>query len=578
MTTATAGASPAASDQDLALAHLVQTGRLAPTTAEAAREAAGGPSALYRLVAGGAVSPADAAAALQHALGWPAVDLSTVSPDADLCALLPADEAAALRLALLSVDSREMVAAVTDPYHRDAVDRARRCAQEAGNFTVRFVIADEHSLERWVERAYHANGSRLQARADLARAAVEDAGADSGTTALEEAVKAAEIPSLVTEILDAAVTQGASDVHIEWYDGGGRVRFRKNGSLYTVMPLDAMLTAGLSVHIKHRAGMDSTRTLAPADGAFKVTLHRQKLGIRVSTLPTLFGEKIVMRIHGAGKLSRLADLAIPARELNLLLDAIQRPNKMVLVTGPTGSGKTTTLYAALDEINDDRRNIMSAEDPPERELWGINQVEINEHHSRQLDRSHEAVLKSFLRQDPDVILYGEVRDGPAARTLFRAALTGHLVFSTLHTMDGAETIERLADIGIERYNIVGAVRIIVSQRLVPALCAHCRRPDRPDELTILSSGLTADEIARLAPQTSPGCDHCRHSGFSGRFGLYEVMEMTPAVARLVVTGAPASDIRAAARQQGMTTLREWGLRAVADGRTSLPAALAQINF
>jgi type IV pilus assembly protein PilB len=365
----------------------------------------------------------------------------------------------------------------------------------------------------------------------------------------------------------SAIQKGASDIHVEPYEKSYRVRFRIDGVLHEEMAPPVKLKAALSSRLKIMAHLDIAERRLPQDGRIKLKVGEDReMDFRVSVLPTLFGEKIVLRLLDKGNLQLdMTKLGFEPDQLADFKSAIESPYGMVLVTGPTGSGKTTTLYSALSELNTLTDNICTAEDPVEYNLPGINQVQMHE----DIGLNFAAALRSFLRQDPDIIMIGEIRDFETAEIAIKAALTGHLVLSTLHTNDAPSTITRLLNMGVEPFLVTASVQLVQAQRLVRKICANCKQPTETPKDELKSLGATDEEIATATCQRGAGCQVCGGSGYKGRVALYEVMPFKDALKELVLQGAAAVEIKAEAIRVGMRTLRRSGVRKICEGVTSV---------
>jgi type IV pilus assembly protein PilB len=377
----------------------------------------------------------------------------------------------------------------------------------------------------------------------------------------------APIIKLVNGILLRAAKAGVSDVHIEPYEKKFRVRYRLDGVLKTVMGLPLKIRNAIISRVKIMASLDIAERRLPQDGRIKLKMGRNKvMDFRVSVLPTLFGEKIVMRLLDKSNLQLdMTKLGFDEDQLKDFKDALGKPFGMVLVTGPTGSGKTTTLYSALSELNTDSENIMTAEDPVEFNLMGINQVQMKD----EIGLNFAAALRSFLRQDPDIIMVGETRDYETAEIGVKAALTGHLVLSTLHTNDAPSTVNRLLNMGVEPFLVSSAVILIVAQRLVRKACQNCKKPQKIPVDTFIAAGFDPEEAGAIVSYKGEGCDICNQTGYKGRVALYEVMPLKDDIKELILQGASVFDIKKAAVNGGMKTLRASGLLKVKAGLTSL---------
>jgi type IV pilus assembly protein PilB len=377
----------------------------------------------------------------------------------------------------------------------------------------------------------------------------------------------APIIKLVNGILLRAAKAGVSDVHIEPYEKKFRVRYRLDGVLKTVMGLPLKIRNAIISRVKIMASLDIAERRLPQDGRIKLKMSRSKvMDFRVSVIPTLFGEKIVLRLLDKSNLQLdMTKLGFDEDQLRDFKDALGKPFGMVLVTGPTGSGKTTTLYSALSELNTDTENIMTAEDPVEFNLMGINQVQMKD----EIGLNFAAALRSFLRQDPDIIMVGETRDYETAEIGVKAALTGHLVLSTLHTNDAPSTINRLLNMGVEPFLVSSAVILIVAQRLVRKACQNCKKPQKIPVETFVAAGFDPEEARAIVSYKGEGCDICNQTGYKGRVALYEVMPLKDEIKELILQGASVFDIKKAAVNGGMKTLRASGLLKVKAGLTSL---------
>jgi type IV pilus assembly protein PilB len=381
----------------------------------------------------------------------------------------------------------------------------------------------------------------------------------------------APIIKLVNGILLRAATMSVSDIHIEPYEKSFRVRYRVDGSLHTVMGLPLKIKNAVISRVKIMSNLDIAERRLPQDGRIKLKMGGKKtMDFRVSVLPTLFGEKIVMRLLDKSNLQLdMTKLGFGTDQIALLKEALDRPYGMVLVTGPTGSGKTTTLYSALSELNKEDTNIMTAEDPVEFNLAGINQVQMKD----DIGLNFAAALRSFLRQDPDVIMVGEIRDYETAEIGVKAALTGHLVLSTLHTNDAPGTINRLLNMGVEPFLVSSAVVLIMAQRLVRKVCQNCKKPEKLPPPVLEAAGFTKEEAQSLVTYKGSGCEVCNKTGYKGRVALYEIMPIRDEIKELILQGASVLDLKKQAVALGMKTLRASGLLKIKEGMTSLEEVL-----
>jgi type IV pilus assembly protein PilB len=437
-------------------------------------------------------------------------------------------------------------------------------------FDVVPVVTGEFTLQALVERCYEqADQPQLS---ELLRD-MEEIGDELELVEEEEdeVVTAAQINDapvvrLINGILVEAVRRGASDIHIEPFEHELRVRYRVDGALLEVMRPPLKMKAALTSRVKILAQLNIAERRIPQDGRIKLKVNNRVIDFRVSTLPVLFGEKIVLRILDKGNLTLdLTTFGFEPKAEQDLMRAILNPYGMVLVTGPTGSGKTTTLYSALQRINTIDSNIMTAEDPVEYNLEGINQVQVRP----DIGLTFAAALRSFLRQDPNVIMIGEIRDLETGGIAIKAALTGHLVLSTLHTNDAPSTVTRLIDMGIEGFNVASAVNLVVAQRLVRRVCKECKEEKRYTREELVALGMDLEQASSITFYKGRGCEACGGTGYRGRAGLYEVMALSPALRRLILRGASVEELRDQAVSEGMLTLRKDGIKKLERGITTL---------
>jgi type IV pilus assembly protein PilB len=519
----------------------------------------------YTLVKLGLVEETEISKMLARQYRMPAVDLSRFEVDAKILKLLPGDVAVKHTVLPLKREGRTLTVAIADPNNVTAIEDIKfitRC-------DVFPVIAGEYTLRNAIERYYQQSDAQLQTLLKDIEAAddleVVEEQEDEDVKA-QDLADDAPVVKLINGLLTDAVKRGASDIHVEPFEHELRVRYRVDGALLEVMKPPIKMRAALTSRIKIMAQLNIAERRVPQDGRIKLKFGSKVIDYRVSTLPVLFGEKIVLRILDKGNLA--LDLTKfgfePAAEHNLMR-AILNPYGMVLVTGPTGSGKTTTLYSALSRINTIDVNIMTAEDPVEYNLLGINQVLVR----NDVGMTFAAALRAFLRQDPNVIMVGEIRDLETGSIAIKAALTGHLVLSTLHTNDAPSTVTRMVDMGIEPFNVASAVNLIVAQRLVRRVCADCKQEHRYTEEELKALGIPFAEAQKLTFYKGAGCDSCGGTGYKGRQGLYEVMAMTSALRRMVLKGASTEELREEAVKEGMLTLRTDGMLKVKRGITTL---------
>jgi type IV pilus assembly protein PilB len=542
----------------------------------------------HNLVTMGLVKDEEITALLSRQYGVPSINLGQFEIDPTVIKLIPADTAQKYQIIPLSRAGATLTIAMTDPTNVFAMDDIKFMT----GYNVEPVVASEISVIEAIQRYYPNAGKATVVVASTGPSALDAASrgleelqasledpqdveiledlAEINAEALAKQGSEAPIVRMVNVLLMSAIQQGASDIHIEPYEKELRVRYRVDGILYNIMNPPLKVRDALSSRIKIMAKLDIAEKRLPQDGRIKIRYNEngtaKEIDFRVSVLPTLFGEKIVMRLLDKDKLMLdMTKLGFEPESLAKFEAAILRPWGMVLVTGPTGSGKTNTLYSSIAKINTPETNIMTAEDPVEFNLAGINQVQVRE----SIGLNFAAALRSFLRQDPNIILVGEIRDFETAEIAVKAALTGHLVLSTLHTNDAPSTINRLMNMGIEPFLVASSVHLICAQRLVRRLCAHCKQPQPQAPAALLQAGFSAEDANIVSPLKGAGCDRCNKTGYKGRVGLYEVMEVSEELRELILVGASGLEIRRKAVDEGMITLRQSGLRKVRDGLTSI---------
>jgi type IV pilus assembly protein PilB len=527
----------------------------------------GGGTLSYNLVKTGAISEMAFAEFMGQVYNVPAVDLESVEVDATAVDLIPSDVATKFQVVPVKREGRVLTVAMANPDNIFAIDDIKFIT----GFEVKPVVATESAIKRTIDKLYDSADSLASIMGEIEEdfEIVEDDDEDLG---LEDAQSAdAPVVKLVNSLISDAVAKGASDIHIEPYEKQVRVRFRIDGQLHEMMsPPFKMKNATIS-RLKIMADLDIAEKRVPQDGRIKIRMHNKSIDLRVSTLPTIFGEKLVMRILDKSNLQiDLSKLGFHSAAMAKFLHAIEQPYGMVLATGPTGSGKSTTLYSALNKINRPHSNIMTAEDPVEYNLEGINQVNVYE----DIGLTFAASLKAFLRQDPNIIMVGEIRDLETASIATKAALTGHLVLSTLHTNDAASSVNRLIDMGIEPFLVSSSVIMIVAQRLVRKLCEKCKQPVNMHVEALRELGIQ-EQPDELSMFEAKGCVACNETGYRGRLGLYEVMDITHAVRELIVERASTADLKKKSIEEGMLTLRVDGLDKFKKGQTSLEEVLRE---
>src|SRR4051794_1567040 len=557
----------------------------------------------YNLVKLGIVKDDEITALLSKQYGVPSINLAQFDIDPAVIKLIPAETAHKYQIVPLSRAGATLTIAMTDPTNVFAMDDIKFMT----GYNVEPVVASETAVTEAIARYYPGNApaaprivepkkkkeQKIEQAANLNNAATlemvtraleETAGgiADDDVEMLEEIEQIdvstlekqggeAPVIRLVNLMLMSAIQKGASDIHVEPYEKEFRVRFRIDGILYNVMAPPMKFRDAITSRIKIMAKLDIAEKRLPQDGRIKIRFAdgdggTKEIDFRVSCLPTLFGEKIVLRLLDKDKLMLdMTKLGFETDSLKKLETAISKPWGMVLVTGPTGSGKTNTLYSSIAKINTAETNIMTAEDPVEFNLVGVNQVQVREN----IGLNFAAALRSFLRQDPNIILVGEIRDFETAEIAVKASLTGHLVLSTLHTNDAPSTISRLMNMGIEPFLVASSVNLICAQRLVRRVCTGSKQDHPHAAQALVDAGFTPDEAQKVVPKKGSGCERCNNTGYKGRVGLYEVMEVTDELRELILVGASALELRRKAVDEGMITLRRSGLRKVMEGVTTI---------
>ena len=555
----------------------------------------------YNLVKLGLVSDDMITAVLSRQYGIPSVNLDLFQIDEHVLQLIPQEVAQKYSVLPLSRVGASLTLAMVDPTNVFAMDDIKFMT----GLNVEPVVVAEASIQQAIAKYYGTSREIELAAVGVEDAAFEPAGAKGGNggithadlvsldtidfdtdraedvevvedneeidlSTLSRISEDAPVVRLVNVLLVDALRRGASDIHIEPYEKELRIRFRIDGVLYDVMRPPLKMRDALISRVKIMSKLDISEKRLPQDGRIKIKVkvdaRSRELDFRVSTLPTLFGEKVVLRLLDKENLMLdMTKLGFEPESLVKFQRNISKPYGMVLVTGPTGSGKTNTLYSALQSLNTVQTNIMTAEDPVEFNLMGINQVQMKE----QIGLNFAAALRSFLRQDPNIILVGEIRDFETAEIAIKAALTGHLVLSTLHTNDAPSTISRLMNMGIEPFLVATSVNLIQAQRLIRRVCKDCRREHPTPAEALIEVGFSAEEAKTLKTYKGKGCSTCNNTGYKGRIGLYEVMEINDEIRELILIGASSLELRKKAIEDGMITLRESGLHKIRAGLTTL---------
>jgi len=521
----------------------------------------------------GFVSEEDITECLSQQFGVPSINLQHFEIDPGVIKLIPGDVARKYNILPVNKTGATITIAMADPTNVFAMDDIKFMT----GYNVEPVVASELGIKAAIDGYYGTTSSlelkkvmedlQTQESADLE---VLEEDEEMDVSQLADSAEEAPVVKLCNLILTDAIKRGASDIHIEPYEKEYRVRFRIDGILYEIMNPPLKLKDAMTSRMKILAKLDISEKRLPQDGRIKLKIKledkNKELDFRVSVLPTLFGEKIVMRLLDKDNLRLdMTKLGFEPESLARFEEAIFKPWGMVLVTGPTGSGKTNTLYSALSKVNSPEVNIMTAEDPVEFNLPGINQVQMKE----QIGLNFAATLRSFLRQDPNIILVGEIRDFETAEIAIKAALTGHLVLSTLHTNDAPSTINRLVNMGIEPFLVATATQLIAAQRLVRRICGNCKESVDMTPQAVANLGYKKDEIGTFTIYKGRGCEKCNNTGYKGRVGLIEVMQIDDDIRDLILAGGTAIDIKKRAIENGMITLRRSGLIKIKEGMTTV---------
>jgi type IV pilus assembly protein PilB len=534
------------------------------------------------LVKLGMLSDEEVTAVLSRQYGVPSVNLDLFEVDPAAVSLVPQETAERYSVLPLSRVGATLTLAMVDPTNVFAIDDIKFMT----GLSIEPVVVSETALNNVIKKYYGSSREMELAKVmedlvaettslpdygeDIDQLELEAADEEIDLENLERMSEDAPVVKLVNVILVDALRRGASDIHIEPYEKEFRVRFRMDGVLYSIMTPPMKMRDALTSRLKIMARLDIAEKRLPQDGRIKIRVRLEnrsrELDFRVSTLPTIFGEKMVLRLLDKENLRLdMTQLGFEPASLDKFKRNISKPYGMVLVTGPTGSGKTSTLYSAIQSLNKPETNIITAEDPVEFNLQGINQVQMKE----QIGLNFAAALRSFLRQDPNIILVGEIRDFETAEIAVKAALTGHLVLSTLHTNDAPSTISRLMNMGIEPFLVATSVNLIQAQRLVRRICRECKMESHTPEEALIDVGFPASELTDIKTFKGAGCPACNGTGYKGRVGLYEVMEITEDLRELILVGASGLELRRKAIEEGMLTLRQSGLEKIRQGMTTV---------
>ncbi len=509
---------------------------------------------------------------LSKQYGVKSVDLNSIEIPRDVLKKVPANIAKKYVLIPVGVENGRLKVAISDPTNIFAIDEVRFVT----GMNVIPLFSNERSIMRAIDK-YYGTSTELEEIAeslDEFSKNVDVLKEDESEIDVDQLEKSAEeepIVKLANTILSRAVQEGVSDIHIETYENDLRVRYRIDGKLRTVMTFAKSMSPKLISRFKIMSKLNIAEKRLPQDGRIRIKSGGKDIDLRVSTLPTVYGEKVVMRVLDRSSIRvELESLGFGSNDLKKYVSAIKKPYGMILVSGPTGSGKTTTLYASLNKLNREDVNIMTVEDPVEYNIEGINQVHVRE----DIGLTFASALRSFLRQDPDIVMVGEIRDSETAEIAIRAALTGHLVFSTIHTNDAPSTVMRLADMGIERYLIASSLVLILAQRLVRKICPYCKKEIYIPPSALEEVGFSKEEAKNMKVYKGQGCDFCNDTGYKGRIALYEIMPISEKLRRMILDGASTDEIREEAIREGMSSLRMSGLKKIKEGITTIDEVMS----
>ena len=527
------------------------------------------------------ITEEEMAKALSRQLGYPYIDLNQFEVYPEVINLIPVEIAKKAMIMPIHRIRSFLTLAMVDPTDLDIIEDIRFRT----GLSIQPVIASETGIMNAISKYYGATDSirvkkildEIELAEDTTVNIIEEDDEDYDIEELVHSTEEAPIITLVNTVFIDAIKKGASDVHFEPYEKTLRIRYRLDGTLHEMMNLATKFINPVVSRVKILSNMDIAEKRLPQDGRLKMRVKlengdKKEVDMRVSSIPTIFGEKVVTRILDREMLKLdLTKLGFEKESLEVFQKGISLPWGIILVTGPTGSGKTNTLYSAISNLNSLDKNIITAEDPVEFHIPGISQVNIKD----EIGLSFSASLRSFLRQDPDIMLVGEMRDFETVDIAIKAALTGHLVFSTLHTNDAASTVSRLVNMDIEPYLIADSVTMIVAQRLARRLCKKCRVQDKLTEEALVDIGFTPEEAKNVTVYKPNGCSSCTNTGYKGRVGLFEVMEITEDIKKLILSRAQATEIKRKAKEQGMVTLRQSGLIKIKEGITSIEEVLRE---
>jgi len=502
---------------------------------------------------------------IAQALGTEVVDLATMEFPPELLSLLPPQTARVQGVLPLDFDGRILRVVAANPLDPNVVDNLRFATQK----DIAIYVAPATQIQTMIERFY---GSEISDMEDVLASLAGDAAAKEGQGEVIDIETASSAPIIkyVNTVLAQAIQARASDIHFEPFEHDFKIRYRVDGALYEMSPPPRSLATAVTSRIKVMSSLNIAERRIPQDGRIQTTMAGRQVDLRVSTLPTQFGESVVLRVLDRSTVRLdLSAIGMPQRIYDYICAVIEKPNGIFIVTGPTGSGKTTTLYACLNRINTTDTKLLTAEEPVEYEIEGIQQVPINEG----IGLTFARALRAFLRQDPDRIMVGETRDLETAQIAIQASLTGHLVFTTLHTNDAPGAIARLIDMGVEPFLIASSLEGVLAQRLVRKICTACRTPYEPSESLLRQIGLSVHDVGDKNFYYGTGCGECNQTGYRGRKGIYELLDITEPIRELITQRAPSVVIRQKAIELGMNTLRADGLRSIFDGETTIEEVL-----
>lgn len=514
----------------------------------------------------GLITTDDLRNALGRQAGMEVIDLDKIEVSPELIDLVPANVVETYRVFPVAMENGTILLALADPMNVNVLDDLKFML----NADVRGAISDEDAVNRAIEKHYAGRSETLESVIGSLGASdfeVLDKREDiPDLDQVEKDANAAPVVKLLNLILLQAIKDRASDIHLEPFDSEFKVRYRVDGVLYEMMPPPIQLARAVVSRVKVMGNLDIAETRLPQDGRIELNISGRPVDLRVSTLPTMYGESVVMRVLDRGQVSLdLEQIGLRPRELSLVRALVQKPNGIILVTGPTGSGKTTTLYSCLNEANDPGVKIITTEDPVEYNIDGLVQVPIND----EIGVTFAACLRSILRQDPDKVLVGEIRDLETAQIAVEASLTGHLVMSTLHTNDAPSAVTRMVDLGLEPFLLTATLEAIVAQRLCRRICLGCRKEYAPTDEMLMELQLNRSDVMDKQFYYGTGCKQCNGTGYKGRIALFEILVLNDRLREMIMNGCSTQELRRAAREDGMKTLRESGLLHIYDGTTTI---------